>query len=361
MLTDVDVRQAIEFESHEHPVLSVYLNVDPHRRSPEKYKLALRSLLNKAEGASQADKDRMQNYVEMGYNWQGRGLIMFSCDAEDFWWSQSLMVPVEDSVFVSFRPYVRQLASLLDTYERYGVIQVDQEGARLYAFHMGVLEAVEGYLGEEVKLHKAGGWSSQGYQRSEKGVARQNLQEAAELAEEFYRKTDTRHLILAGTDKNVARFQDLLSHRLSSMVVGHFSADANASASQIRDEAVAIAQRAENERSKAVADSVVTTVHKGGPAVAGLAETLTAVQSGRALHVVAIDGYEQPAYRYVDSGYIVLNLEEAQNMGSGRIQELPDAVDSIMRRAIGQGISVTILDEHEGLEAIGKVAALTRY
>jgi peptide subunit release factor 1 (eRF1) len=361
MLTDVDVRQAVEFESHEHPVLSVYLNVDPHRRSPEKYKLALRSLLNKAKGASQADKERMQNYVEMGYNWQGRGLIMFSCDAEGFWWSQSLMVPVEDSVFVSFRPYVRQLATLLDTYERYGVIQVDQEGARLYAFHMGVLETVEGYLGEEVKLHKAGGWSSQGYQRSEKGVARQNLQETAELAEEFCRQTATRHLILAGTDKNVARFQELLSHRLRSMVVGHFSADANASASQIRDEAVAIAQQAEEKRSMAVADSVVTTVYKGGPAVAGLAETLTAVQSGRALHVVAIDGFVQPAYRYVDSGYIVLSLEEANELGSGRIQELPDAVDSIMRRAIGQGISVTILDEHEGLEAIGQVAALTRY
>jgi hypothetical protein len=124
---------------------------------------------------------------------------------------------------------------------------------------------------------------------------------------------------------------------------------------------VAIAQQAEEKRSMAVADSVVTTVYKGGPAVAGLAETLTAVQSGRALHVVAIDGFVQPAYRYVDSGYIVLSLEEANELGSGRIQELPDAVDSIMRRAIGQGISVTILDEHEGLEAIGQVAALTRY
>ena len=47
MLTDVDVRRAIEFESQGHSVLSVYLNVDPHRRTPEKYKLALRGLLHK--------------------------------------------------------------------------------------------------------------------------------------------------------------------------------------------------------------------------------------------------------------------------------------------------------------------------
>src|SRR5690606_38642802 len=113
-------------------------------------------------------------------------------------------------------------------YGQYGVIHIDQEGARLYLFTMGVLEAAEGYLGEEVKLHKAGGWASSRYQRRETGVARHNLQDAAEMAEEFYRSNETRHLILAGTEKNVARFQQLLSHRLQAMVVGRIAAGANA-------------------------------------------------------------------------------------------------------------------------------------
>ena len=51
MYVDSEIRQAIEFESDvEHPVLSVYLNVDPHRRSAEKYKLALRSLSEQSQG-----------------------------------------------------------------------------------------------------------------------------------------------------------------------------------------------------------------------------------------------------------------------------------------------------------------------
>ena len=361
MLTDVEVRQAVEFESLEHPVLSVYLNVDPHRRSPEKYKLALRNLLGQAEGAAAADIKRMQNYVEMGYNWQGRGLIMFSCEAEGFWWAQSLMVPVEDSVMVSFRPYVRQLASLTDAYERYGVVHIDQEGARLYLFHMGVLEDIQGYLGEEVKQHKAGGWAAARYQRSEQGVARHNQQEMAELAEEFYRRHDTRRLILAGTDKNVARFRELLSHRLRAMVIGHFAADANATPAEIRDEALKIAQTAAQAEAEGVANSVVTTLYKGGNAVGGLADTLTAVQSGRAQQVVALAGFKQRAYRYVDSGYIILDLEDGGDLASGRIQELPDGVDSVLRRALAQGIGVTVLDAHEDLDKIGKIGALTRY
>jgi hypothetical protein len=135
MFVDADVRQAIEFESDSQtPVLSIYLNVDPNRQSVEKYKLALRNLLAKAEGAGAEDIKRVQNYLEMGYTRQGRSLIMFSCAAKDFWWAKSYMVPVEDAVFVGRRPYVRQLASLMDTYDRLGVIHVDQEGARLYLF-----------------------------------------------------------------------------------------------------------------------------------------------------------------------------------------------------------------------------------
>lgn len=362
MFVDADARQALEFETDSQtPVLSIYLNVDPTRRSTEKYKLALRNLLNKAEGAAPEDLKRMQNYLEMGYNRQGRSLVMFSCAAKDYWWAKSYMVPVDDAVFVGRRPYVRQLATLMDTYERYGVIHVDQEGARLYSFHMGVLENAEGHLGEEVKQHKAGGWSAPRYQRHEANVAYQNLQEAAELAEDFYRANDTRRLLLAGTEKNVARFRDLLSNRLRSMVVGRLTASANATPAEISDKALKLARQAADEEAQALADKVVTTVHKAGNAVAGLAETLTAVQDGRAQHVVVLEGFAQPAYRFVDSGYIVLDLTDNQELGSGRIQELPDAVESVLRRAMAQGIGVTILNQHAGLEKIGKIAALTRY
>jgi len=361
MLTDIDVRQVVEFESPQHSVLSIYLNVDPQQRTVEQYKLALRNLLSKTENTPADDLKRMQNFVETGYNRQGRGLVMFSCAAENFWWVHSFQVPVEDSVWLSFRPYVRQLAMLLDTYASYGVIHVDQEGARLYHFTMGHLEAVEGYLGEEVKLHKSGGWSAARFQRRESGQARQNLQDAAELAEEFYRKTATRRLILAGTEKNVAIFKELLSNRLRSIVVGQIGAQANATPAQIREKALELAQKATREEAVAVADEVITQARKGGNAILGLAETLTAVQTGRAQQIVVLADFAQPAYRFVDSGTILLDLNEASELASGRVQPLPDAVESVLRHALAQGIDVTILNEHADLATAGKIGALTRY
>lgn len=361
MFADIDIRQLAEFESPNHPVLSLYLNVDPQHRSVDQYKTALRSLLGKADKAAPEDIKLVQNFVETGFNRQGRGLVIFSCAAEKFWWAQGLQVPVEDSVFVSFRAYIRQLARLVDTYERYGVIHVDQEGVRLYLFNMGHLEAVDGHMGEEIKQHRAGGWAAQRYQRRETEHARQNLQDAAELAEEFYRKADTRRLILAGTDKNVATFKELLSHRLRLMVIGQLNARANASASEIGEKALEMATAAEEAEEMAMADTLITLARKGGNAVLGLAETLTAVQTGRAQQVVTLADYTQPAYRFVDSGFILLELNEQSELQSGRLQPLPDAIDSVIRRALAQGIGVSILNQHDGLAAAGKIGALTRY
>ncbi len=327
MLTEQDVQRAVEFESYDAPVLSVYLNVDPRRRTGESHKVSLRNLLAGVEGADPEDVKRVQNYIEMGYNRQGLSVILFSCAKKDFWWAFSFSVPVEDFAFVSFRPYVRQLARMLDIYERCGVVHVDQEGARLYLFNMGVLENAEGYMGEEVKLHRGGGWANPRIQRHETGQARQNLQEAAELSEEFYRKSGTRRLILAGTDKNVAQFKDLLSNRLRSIIIGQISADANASPNDLRDRALELAAKEEAREAKAV----------------------------------TLADYVQPAYRFVDSGHILLDLHEESDLQSGRVQNLPDAVESCLRRALAQNIGVTVIAEHEGLEKAGKIGALTRY
>jgi peptide subunit release factor 1 (eRF1) len=354
------LRSLVEFECHDHPVLSLYLNVDPQQRSVEQYKIALRKLLNTVAAAPE-DIKRVQNFIETGYNRQGRGLVIFSCSGDNFWSANSVQVPVMDQAFVSFRPYIRQLAQLIDTYESYGVIHVDQEGARLYLFNMGNLQALEGYLGEEIKTHKAGGWAAQRYQRREAGHARQNLQDAAEMAEEFYRKEHTRRLILAGTDKNVAAFRALLSNRLRAMIVGQISAQANAAPAQIGEQALEVAQKAETVEKMELADTLLAEANRGGNAVLGLAATLTAVQTGRADHIVVLADYAQPAYRFVESGHILLELNEQSELQSGRVQPLPDAVDSTIRRAMAQNIGVSILEKHDALARHGKIGALTRY
>ncbi|MEZ4580591.1 MAG: hypothetical protein R3A10_02845 [Caldilineaceae bacterium] len=152
MFTDVEVRQAVEFESATHPVLSIYPNVDPTGVRPKSTNPALRNFLTRPRGLIQ-DVKRMQNYVEMGHNWQGRGIIMFSCEVEGFWWANSLIVCPGGQR----RRWGGGLmcANWLRcwTHER-AASSTWTRRARLYVFNMGVLEAVEGSQGEV--RHKAG-------------------------------------------------------------------------------------------------------------------------------------------------------------------------------------------------------------
>ena len=181
------------------------------------------------------------------------------------------------------------------------------------------------------------------------------------MAEAFYRSAETRRLILAGTDKNVAQFRDLLSNRLRSMVVGSLSLKATATPAEISDMALQLVQKAEETEDRRVADQILALANQNGNAVVGLERTLTAVQEMRAERVAVVGSFVQPAYRFVDSGLIVLGIDEEGELGSGRIQELPDAVESVLRRALVQGIGVTVLESHKGLEEAGSIGALTRY
>ena len=93
--------------------------------------------------------------------------------------------------------------------------------------------------------------------------------------------------------------------------------------------------------------------HLGRDADAGIAH--------RDDHVVVLADYVQPAYRFVESGHILLELNEQSDLQSGRVQALPDAVDSTIRRAMAQNIGVSILEKHDALARHGKIGALTRY
>ena len=145
------------------------------------------------------------------------------------------------------------------------------------------------------------------------------------------------------------------------MVVGQINVAGNAGIAAVRDKALELAQGAADQEAQTTADQLITIARKGGNAVLGLAETLTAVQNGRARHVVTLADFAQPAYRFVDSGFILLELSDDHELGSGKLQKLPDAVDSVLRRAMAQQIGVTILDKHQALYDAGQIGAITRY
>ena len=370
MFTEDDLRELLGFHSEESPVLSLYLNVDPTKRTTEEYKLVLRGLLKEVtDQAQREDIAAVERYFDHEYDWEGKGIAIFSCLDRDFWRAYPLAVPVENYAYAGQRPYIKPLTDILDAYGRFGVALVDQEGARLFLFQLGELQESDGTIGEEVKRMKHGRGSAAGRRggvagrtgRREEEVAQRNLREAAELTARFCARGRCDRIILGGTEQTIAQFQEMLPKDLQEQVVGSFPAAMTAPESEILDRSLEIIAEVEREREQALVDSVITAAAKGKAGVIGLADTLGAVYEGRVRILVVDEGYKAAGYRCQQCGYIADQAREECPFCSARVNRIEDAVELIVRQVIDQGGKVEVVRDSADMEKAGRVGALLRY
>lgn len=366
MIRESELHELVDFQGKKGSVVSLYLNVDPHRRTVDKYKLSLRNLLaSMSSDADPIDVQRITRYFDFEYNWQGRGVACFSCQAQEFFRAYPLFVPVEDAVFVNPRFYVKPLSQLLDDYARHGVAVVDQEGVRLFVFFMGELEEVSGLLGEDVKRHKAGGRSAARYQRATEETAERNIKDAVDETVHFFTERDCKRVILAGTDANVAQFRGQLPKVWQDRVAGTFSVDANANAAHIGELALGVAQQVAAQREALLLEHIITTATKGGAAVMGLADTIGALQDGRVHQLVMVENFQAAAYRCQNCGYISLADNNTCNFCGGSMEPVNDVINTIVRRTLEAGNEVVVVQPDERISAalhtMGNIGALLRY
>ena len=363
MMQEQDLHELAELVSEDGPVLSLYLHIDPQRRSADETKLSLRRLLAQAteQGAAQADVEHIERFFEHEYDRQGRAVALFSCQARKFWRGYTLLVPVQSNYYVGRRPYIKPLSDLWDNYGRVGVILVDREGARLFIYHLGALEDSAGTLGEDVKHHKQGGWAAQKLQRHEDQEARHNLKEAAAWADEYLNLHHVERLVLAGTPENLAEFRSQSSRSLDAKVVGQTSLDTNASPAEAWERAFEVAQAAQRQDEEDQLEQVITAAHKGGAGAFGLADTLTVLQEGRIHQLLVSPDLQAPGHQCANCRAVMLDAPPVCPYCGGKLVASADVVNLVMHTAIDAGLKVSVLDNSPRLAEIGGIAAVLRY
>jgi peptide chain release factor subunit 1 len=362
MITQAELQQLIDFEPGEHPALSLYLNVDPGRRSKDKYKLWLRNLLKDVSGeADPADIERVERYFDFEYDWQGKGVVCFACDKAGLWQAFSLAVPVEDDVFVGDRPYIKPLTDLMDRHEPYGVALVDREGARLFRIHMGETVETAGTLGEETKRHKQGGWAAQKLQRHEDVQASHNLRSAANVAIDFFQQGQCRRVVLAGTEETVSQFHGLLPRAWQDKVVGTIPMDMNASEADVLAKSRSVVREALAREQAKLVERIITSAAKGEGGVIGLADTLDALQEERVHTLVVAEGFSAPGYRCASCGYVAADSGGDCPYCDGDMAHVDDAVEYAVKRALELGGHLESVRDNPSLVEAGSIGAVLRY
>jgi peptide chain release factor subunit 1 len=346
----------------------VYLNVDPTQRTAEEYRLTLREMLKDvSDEVDKADIEEMKRYVEYDYDWSGRGLVMFSREAEDIWYAYSLEVPVRSGATVARRPYISPLVELGGLYGRYVVALVDRQGGKFFTFEMGELTSTQEVEGEDIRHARKGRGSSvvgmrggsQQSGRHEAELVNRNLKETASALSAYCQKHKPRRLLLAGAEHTVAQFTDVLPSPLQELLVGSFKADMGANEVDIRDSAFEVLEALESEHHEKVVDAVITSAAKGQNGVIGLDGTMSVAHEGRIQVLVVDRDYHQSGYRCTRCGYLTTqNLDKCVFCG-GDFQEIPDAVEAVVTQVVEKGGTVEVVNDHMMEEA--QIGALLRY
>ncbi len=365
MIREEALKTLLGFKRTQAPVLSLYLTVDPAQRTKYQSRLRAKELLERnGGGQAPADVERVERFLQHEFDWQAKGLAIFSCQPENLWHVVRLPIPVVDSATVADQPYLRQLTEVFESQKRIGVAVVDREVARFFGIYLGSIQELGGKHRWTPRRHKQQGPSPK-LQRAADESAQQNLKQAARDAVDLFTEFDADEIVLGGQDQPVATLRDYLPKAWKQKIIGEVALDTDASPAQVLAKVNELATQVEARRQEALVDTVENAAHKrGATGVLGLADTLTALMEKKVMTLLVAQGFTAKGYQCDNCGYLSAGKADACPVCGHKMHRVEHAVDLAIRKALDNEARVESI-RAEGaanrLRKLGGIGALTRY
>jgi peptide subunit release factor 1 (eRF1) len=306
-------------------LLSVYLDVEPSETQREGFQAALLDLwkplragLRDSDLATRLEEEieRANGYVRSWSEPPGRSFALFTSAPAGVFVPVALDVPVLSGARFAARPYLLPLIAALDEHERYCVVLVDRERARIMTVWMGRIDHRTEFTDDlPGRVTRGGGWSTGGHESSRPGMARGIVHSSQggyarhidyhvhlhmrRVVDELWRLRRSHafdRLVIGGPAEAMNMLRQVLPRSLSSLVAGEFSSELFATDDEVIDRVRGIEEQAERHREKALVEEMIQRSLKRQLAVTGWDETLTALCEGRAHELALIEGVSVAGY-----------------------------------------------------------------
>jgi peptide subunit release factor 1 (eRF1) len=358
-------------------VTSCYLDVDG-RRHPRHadYETQLDHLIRKgrqkatgfgpaAARSVAADLDRISAWVKGGFDRSHvRGLAFFACSADGFFEVVQSPLPVRNGVVVNHTPHVRPLESILQAYERFAVVLVDRQRARLFRFEFGELtEHTEVFdalpRGVDQPGHPGQGSRGAHVQRHTDEVAHRHLRHAADVTFAELQDRPVDRVILGGPHEVVAEFEGLLHPWIRDRVADRLVIATTAGPDEVRQAALAV-EAAVTRRDEAALVERLRDAVGAGTGVAGLEATLAALVERRVDLLLVSEGYEAEGWRCPSCRFLGPFGRRCPSCGNA-MDLIEDVVEEAVEEALANKCRVQIARENADLDVLGRIGALLRF
>jgi peptide subunit release factor 1 (eRF1) len=304
-----------------------------------------------------------ESVISQASHGDAHGVVLFACPALGLREVIPLRVPVENAVTVADQPLLRPLAAVLGESPPALVVFVDTESARL----VPILDAG---LGEEVHLdsdvpghHRRGGWAQLAESRYRRHIdARrdQHLEAVSVALARLVQDHGLEQIVIAGRADSAGALRQALPEAVAARVAGIVPASRNEPARQLAARAGDLISRVTALDTEAAVDAVLTEAAKGGQAAASLEGVLEAVRRGAVDRLYLLRGFHERGSACGSCGAVQPGAAAPCRLCKqpGAAVELGEAMVS---RTIAAGGTVTALDAHAALGAVGGVAARLRF
>jgi peptide subunit release factor 1 (eRF1) len=311
--------RVVSLASPDEGILSVYLDVDRAAAQREGFEAALldlwkplRASLRGTDLTNRLEEEieRANTYVRSWSEPPGRSFALFTSAPPDVFVPVALDVSVLPSARFAARPYLLPLIAALDEHERYCVVLVDRERARIMTVWMGRIDQRTEFTDDLAgRVTRGGGWSTGGHEDSRPGMARGIVHSSQggyarhidyhvhlhmrRVVDELWRLRRSHafdRLIIGGPPEAMNMLRQVLPRSLRGLLAGEFSGELFASDDQVIDRVRGVEEQAERRKEKALVEEIIQRSLKGERGVTGWAETLTALCEGSVHELALIEG-----------------------------------------------------------------------
>jgi peptide chain release factor subunit 1 len=373
MLNREKLKEIAKMRAEDAFFVSLYLNVNPMTNVKNNYVIHVKNMFKQT--SEQLDKitlkrvssnlEKIEAYIMANKRIFKKGLAILSSQEKNIWREFHLSIPIKNEIVVDKTPYIKPLLDILDNYQRYAILLVDRESARLFIIHLGEIEEYTEVHSDDVPgRHKKGGWfalAEKSYERHIDYHVALHLKDVLKQLDSFLSREDVGRLIIGGSEEAVTKVKTMFPQAVADKIIGTFQAEMYAKTKEILEKAEPVLKAFERQKEAATIDDLLTKAMKNENAVIGIENVLNALQEGRIMRLIFLKEFKQSGLKCKNCGYFTVQHISTCPYCKGKIQKVNYIVELAAQKAVEQGAIVEITADNKKLEGAGNIGAFLRF
>jgi peptide subunit release factor 1 (eRF1) len=377
LVTREQIDSLLSYNPNGSPLVSFYLNTDRGQKKIHRIESAGRHRLheaiealrdNGAEGelldAARKEAKRIEDYLENHLSEHFEpGMVVFCGQDGGIFEVFDMPRPVPTRVIINSSPYLQPLLAVLSEYERYAVVLLDMQKARLIEVYMGQAEERAEIFDDVPSKVKAGGWNGlleRRMQRRTETKMHEHFKHVAAELFKLYQKKQLDRLLVGCSQEYYQEFIRCLHPFLQERLAGRFSGGPEDDIKPVFKKVKEIKEDVRRKEDQSLLEDTLVKPEQPDMVSKGLGPVARSVAMGEAGVLLVKEGSSRPGRICPDCGWVDDKAESCQLCDTAT-EKREDIIEELVEAAARHNCRIRFVEPTPELEQAEGVAAQLRF